>query len=242
MNAQTVAVRNRLLACVSPADFDALRPHLRRVALRRREILLERNRAVEQVFFIEEGVASIFARTQQDGPVEVGIVGRLGFVGIPLVLGTLRSPNRCLMQTPGVALAIGARELQRTIDDNRAIRQLVLGYAHALLIQHSQTALCNVRHSLDARLCRWLLLASERLDGERIPLTHDSISVILGVRRAGVTAALSKLEMQGAIRKARATVEIIGRGILDRKACECYRIISRQYRCFTDNACHVHSL
>src|SRR5436309_15692644 len=98
MASSSANVQNRILAGMPPDMFDCLRPHLRSVGLQRRAILQEHNRPIEHVYFIERGVASLFARTQRDGPVEVAIVGRLGFVGVAVVLGTMRSPNRCVME------------------------------------------------------------------------------------------------------------------------------------------------
>jgi CRP-like cAMP-binding protein len=226
-------VQNRILASMAPELFARLRPHLQQIALRRGAILQEHNRPIEHIFFIERGVASLFARTQRDGPVEVAMVGRLGFVGVAAVLGTMRSPIRCLMEVPGEALRISRSELQRVMDDTPSLRRHLLAYIHALLVQNTQTALCNVRHALEERLCRWLLLASDRLDEPIIPITHDQLSMILGVRRAGVTVALSKLEADDAVIKTRGAIEIADRAVLERKTCECYRIVASEYKRIT---------
>ena len=178
---QTIVVQNRILACMAPEALDRLRPYLRPMERKRRAILQEHNRPIEQIYFIERGVASLFARTHRDGPVEVAIVGRLGFVGVAAVLGTMRSPNRCVMEVPGDAFALPSTELRQIMQDAPLVREHLLNYVHALLIQNTQTALCNVRHELEERLCRWLLLASDRLDETAIPLTHDQLSMILGV-------------------------------------------------------------
>jgi CRP-like cAMP-binding protein len=231
-----IPVQNRLLTSMSAAAFDLLQPHLQRVALKRRDILQERNRPVQYAYFIEQGVASLFARTSRDGPVEVAIVGRLGLVGVPVVLGTMRSPNRCIIQVPGEALRIASRHLQGAIAQSPELRQQLMNYVHALLIQNSQTVLCNVRHELRERLCRWLLLACDRLDDKTIPLTHDLLAMTLGVRRAGVSAALAKLAAMGALRGSRGAIEILDRDIVERGTCECYRIISAEYRRLTAQA------
>jgi CRP-like cAMP-binding protein len=233
-------VQNRVLASMAPESFDHLRPYLEPVALKRRAILQEHNRPIEHLYFIEHGVASLFARTQRDGPVEVAIVGRLGFVGVGAILGTMRSPNRCLMEVAGGALRIRAHEIRRIIEDCPAIQRQLLNYVHMLLIQNTQTALCNARHELDKRLCRWLLLASDRLDDTVIPLTHDNLSMILGVRRAGVTTTLSDLERAGATKRARGAIEIVDRSALERRACECYRIIASEYMRLTHLGSHQH--
>lgn len=223
-------VQNCILASMAPEMFDRLRPHLQRVALGRRAILQGHNGPIEHIYFIERGVASLFARTQRDGPVEVAMVGRLGFTGVAAVLGVMRSPNSCLMEVPGEALRISCSELQRAMDDMPSLRRHLLAYVHALFVQHTQTALCNLRHGLQERLCRWLLLASDRLDETTIPLTHDHLSLILGVRRAGVTIALSNLEDDHAVTKTRGAIKVADRAILEKNTCECYRIIASEYK------------
>jgi CRP-like cAMP-binding protein len=222
-------VQNRLLASISAETFNHVRPYLHRVPLRRRQILQECNRPLEYVHFIEHGVASLFARTPRDGPVAVAMIGRLGVVGISVVLGTMRSPNRCLVQVPGEALRIASQDLRQVIDICPELRQQLMNYVQALLVQNSQSVLCNIRHELSERLCRWLLLACDRLDDRRITVTHDILSMTLGVRRAGVTMALAKLEATGALHRSRGAIGVIDRGILERASCECYRIISREY-------------
>jgi CRP-like cAMP-binding protein len=223
-------LRNRLVRSMSAGTFSLIRPHLQRVVLKPREILQERNRPLQYVHFIEQGVASLFARTSRDGPVEVAMIGRLGLVGVPVVLGTMRSPNRCLVLVSGEALRIASNDLQETMAQSPEWRQLLMNYVHALLIQNSQTVLCNVRHELYERLCRWLLLACDRLDDNVIPMTHELLSMTLGVRRAGVTTALAELAETGAVRRSRGAIEVLDRDILERGACECYRIISAEYR------------
>ena len=156
MGTPMTVVQNRILACMAPDLFDRVRPHLQAIALKRRAILQEHNRPIEHIYFIERGVASLFARTQRDGPVEVAIVGRLAFVGVAAVLGTMRSPNRCVMEVPGEALRITSKDLQRVMDDAPGVRQHLLKYVHALLVQNTQTALCNVRHDLEFAREPWL--------------------------------------------------------------------------------------
>jgi CRP-like cAMP-binding protein len=241
-SAQPTVVQNRVLACIDPDGFARLHPYLQPIELKRRAILQDHNHQIEHVYFIERGVASLFARTQRDGPVEVAMVGRLGFVGVAAVLGTFRSPNRSLMTVPGSALRIPAHDLRRVIDDTSSVRQQLLNYVHVLLIQNTQTTLCSARHELEERLCRWLLLAADRLDENLIPLTHDMLSMTLGVRRAGITTTLSALEQAGGLKKARGAIEIVDRDVLQRKACECYRIIAAEYRRLMQSGCYQHLL
>jgi hypothetical protein len=124
---------------------------------------------------------------------------------------------------------MASEDLRDAIDACPELRQQLMNYVQALLVQNSQSVLCNVRHELHERLCRWLLLACDRLDERIIPVTHDLLSMTLGVRRAGVTTALAKLEATGALHRSRGAIEIVDRGILEQGTCECYRIIFREY-------------
>ena len=143
------------------------------------------------------------------------------------------------MHTHGEALMLPASELMAVMETHSQFRVQLLNYVHFLLIQNSQFALCNARHQLLARVARWLLLTHDRLDGGIIPITHDQLSMMLGVRRAGITETLAALEAAGAVKRARGEVEIIDRGILETRACECYRIIAaeRQRRAEPDHQC-----
>jgi CRP-like cAMP-binding protein len=142
------------------------------------------------------------------------------------------------MEVPGEALRITAKDLRRIMDDIPAVRQHLLDFVHAVLVQNMQLALCNVRHELEERLCRWLLLASDRLDEKAIPLTHDQLSIILGVRRSSVTTTLANLEEAGGVIKSRRAIEI-NRAILEKKTCECYRVIASEYARITGSGRHI---
>jgi len=231
---QSRPVQNRILAHLPASAFALLQPHLQRVLLHRHDVLQEPHAPVRKVYFIESGVANMIAHTERDGRVEVGLIGRYGFVGVPAVLGTMRSTDRCVMEMKGEALEIKPANLTRSMDESPALRQKLMNYVQALLVQHSQTVLCNALHRLEERLARWLLLAHDRLDDDVIPLTHELFATMLGVRRAGVTTALAEFESTGAVRRNRGAVEITNRPLLQQKACECYQIIAGEYRRLVD--------
>jgi CRP-like cAMP-binding protein len=151
-------------------------------------------------------------------------------VGVSAILGAMRSPHRCLMQMDGEALRVPAATLARVMDENPAVRRQLLSYVHVLLVQNAQAVLCNARHEVVERLSRWLLLARDRLDEDAIPVTHEVLSMMLGVRRAGITDALASLEHDGAVRRERGSVEIADRPALERRACECYGVIAGEFR------------
>jgi CRP-like cAMP-binding protein len=235
-------VQNRLLAGLAPDSFERLRPFLQPIALKRRAILQDYHHPIEHIYFIERGVASLLVRTQRDGPVEIAMVGRLGFVGVAAVLGMQRSPNRCLMSVAGYALRIAVPDLRRAAHRYPEIQQQLFSYIHALLVQNAQTTLCSARHSLEERLSRWLLTAADRLDDTIIPVTHEMLSVILGVRRASVTTTLAELERTGGIVRMRGGIDLRDRGALERRTCECYQIINTEYGYLNRHGLHEHRL
>ncbi|MCK1476637.1 CRP-like cAMP-binding protein [Bradyrhizobium sp. LB8.2] len=239
---QTVRVQNRLLAGLAPASFERLRPFLQPVALKRRAILQDYHHPIEHIYFIERGVASLLARTQRDGPVEIAMVGRLGFVGVTAALGIQRSPNRCLMSVPGYALRIAVPDLRRAAHRYPDIQQQLFSYVHALLVQNTQTTLCSARHGLEERLSRWLLLAADRLDDRVIPVTHDVLSVTLGVRRASITTTLAELEQSGGLIRQRGGIDVCNHAALELRTCECYQIIASEYGRLTRSGLHEHRI
>lgn len=222
-------VQNKFLATMPPEDFDQLRPFLKVVELKRHSVIHEANKPVDAVYFIESGVISRVARTQNDGAVEVAMVGRFGFLGISVVLGTMIALQRSVVQIPGLALRISADDLQVAMSKSPTIREHLLRYVHLLLAQKAQVVLCNAKHEIDKRLARWLLLAHDRVPGNQLPVTHDLLAMMLGVRRAGVTEALALLESEGILAKTRGAVRIVDRQALKAHSCECYKLIDEKF-------------
>jgi len=144
------------------------------------------------------------------------------------------------MEVPGEALRIASEDFRQAMDESPPLRQQLMIHVQGLLVQNEQTVLCNVRHQLEERLARWLLLAHDRLEDNTIPLTQYLLSKMLGVRRAGIAAALERLERDGAVRKRPGAVEIVDRTLIEQRTCECYRIIA-EYRCPIDFAAVGHA-
>jgi CRP-like cAMP-binding protein len=161
--------------------------------------------------------------------VEIRTLGSKDFIGVPIVLGTGRSPHRCVVQIAGKALRITANDLLNAIERWPELRRLLLAYVQAALVHSAQLVACNTRHSLSQRLARWLLIANDELQSSEIVLTHDSLSRALGVRRAGVTTAIGDMEDAGLIRRGRGRIEIINRGGLEEACCGCYRTIRSEH-------------
>lgn len=222
-------VRNAVLATLPPAAFDKLRPFLTVVELKRNAVIHETNKPVESVYFIESGVISRFARTQEDGSVEVAMVGRYGFVGVSVLLGTMTAMHRTVVQIPGQALRILASDLRDVMQTDSTVRDHLLRYVHLLLMLKGQLSLCNAKHDIGQRLARWLVLAHERVDGDELPVTHELLATMLGVRRPGVSESLGALEESGVLAKSRGMLKVVNAEALKKQACECHRIIGDRF-------------
>jgi CRP-like cAMP-binding protein len=201
---------NRILSRLSQEEFGLLRPNLEAVDLPVRKQLESRNKAIEQVYFIEHGFASVVANGTGRS-IEVGIIGREGMTGLSVVMGTDRSPHETFMQVGGDGQRMSSAKLSQVMEKSPALHRHLLRYGHAFVVQTAQTALANGRSKIEERLARWLLMANDRLDGDEVPLTHEFLSVMLGVRRPGVTVALDMLEKEGLIQAKRRAVAIVDR-------------------------------
>lgn len=235
-------IQNAVLATLPEAEFALLRPHLRSVVLKRNEILHDAQRCPDAVYFIESGVVSRVARTLKDGPVEVAVVGRFGFIGVSVVLGTMQTIQRSVVRVPGRALRIDADVLRNILRQSPSIKDHLLRYVQVLMAINAQIALCNARHEIGERVARWILLAQERLGGEVVPVTHNLIASALGVRRPGVSKALAEFERQGVIKGTRGYIRILDIEGLRGRACECEKILRERFRLFRDLPHHRHTL
>jgi CRP-like cAMP-binding protein len=167
------------------------------------------NRPIPHSYFIGYGLASIIAKNSHKR-LEVGLIGCDGFTGLPIVGGNDRSPHETFMQVPGEAMRISANKLRQAISQSPSLQRALLKFAHAFMNQTANT-ISNGTATLEERLARWLLMANDRLRGDEIPLTHEFLSLMLGVRRAGVTVALHYLENRGLINLARKQITVTDR-------------------------------
>jgi CRP-like cAMP-binding protein len=220
--------KNRLLSSLPGAEFDHLRPHLQRVTLRQKQVLHEAGTAVEYVFFIEDGLASVVTTMADGTGIEVLMIGQEGVIGVPYLLGAETSPQQVIMQVPGSAWRVSAAAARAAFEQNGRLRHMVLRRAGAWLGMISQTAACNRLHSVEQRRARWLLNASDRIASNTMPMTHEFLSFLPGVRRSGVTATAGELQRSGLIRYRRGQLTIADRAGLQACACECYQFDRRQ--------------
>ncbi len=222
--------RNYLLASLSANDLDVLEPRLEVVTLALRKSLEKPNSRIDAVYFPHSGFASVVAIQSSNKQVEVGLIGREGMTGLPIVLGNHRSPHSTYIQAAGNGQCMPASELREAMRESPSLRDSLLKYVQAFGVQATHTAVCNARSSLDQRLARWLLMAHDRIGDDVLLLTHEFLSLMLGVRRPGVTDALSALQKRGLITCARGGITVKDRRGLERSAGESYGVPEAEYR------------
>jgi CRP-like cAMP-binding protein len=181
------------------------------------------------VLFVESGMCSLLATLEGGEQVEVGIVGREGLVGLPLVFGDDRSLVEARVQVEGTALRMDRAALRDGMEGSAALRRLLHRYALAFQAQVTLTAACNARHAIEQRLARWLLIAHDRAGADEFPITHEFISMMLGVRRPGVSLAAGVLQKAELIHYARGRMEVTDRPGLEAASCECYHVARREF-------------
>ena len=191
--------------------------------------LLSPDAPTEEVYFPETGMVSLILSLEDGNIVEVGLVGKEGIVGVLAGLGASRISGEAIVQMPGSAWAMKTDLLRQEIGVSATIRQILLRYVQALFAQITQSTACNARHALPQRLARWLLMANDCSETNEVRLTHEFLSMMLGVRRAGVTTALRALSDTGTIAAARGRILILDRKDLEAAACECYGTVRAEY-------------
>jgi CRP-like cAMP-binding protein len=220
---------NRLLSLLEPADRERLHLHLRPVKLEYKKLLYGERKRIENVYFLEEGVASLVNTMSNGDAVEIGTIGNEGVVGFPVLMEDYESPNEVYMQVPGSGLIIETVNFRRALESSLRMRTVFLHYTHAFFNQVAQSAACAHLHPLDQRCARWLLMTRERMPSDEFLLTHEFLSMMLGVRRPGVTEAAGALQRDGLIRYHRGHVTILDRQGLESRSCECYAVTKAKF-------------
>jgi CRP-like cAMP-binding protein len=223
-------VPNLFLASLPQEDYERLRPHFERVTLPSRMILYEMGQPIEHCTFTDGGMTSLIIRFEDGTSVEAGVVGKEGFAGISALMGAETAGHTSMIQMPGVGARIKPGILREAMLKSPALLDRVLRYSQALNMQISQTAACNAHHELQERLARWLLMAHDRAESDALPLTQEFLSIMLAVRRPGVTIAARSLQGTGAIEYERGRIVVRDRRRLEEASCECYGIVRGQYQ------------
>lgn len=221
---------NHLLRSLSKKDVDLIAPGLRRVGLAVGSSIEVPNKLVKQIYFPERGIISVVAATPGGPKIEAGLIGYEGMSGVSILLGDGRSANETYVQISVQGWALSAEHLGRATKKSASLQGCFLRYAQAFMIQTAHTALANGRAKIDERLARWVLMAHDRVEGNDIPLTHEFLAIMLGVRRAGVTLALHRLRRRSLVGMARGIVVVLDRTGLEKLANGMYGVPEAEYR------------
>jgi CRP-like cAMP-binding protein len=217
--------RNRLLAALPAADFARLQPHLTPVTLSVGTVLCEARGQVHHVYFPTSAIVSLLYVMSNGSSSDVALIGNEGMIGVSSFMSGDPMPSRAVVQSAGHGYQLSGKFIAQEFLRGGGLQRLLLRYMQALFTQMAQTAVCNRHHSLDQRLCRWLLLSLDRLPSNQIVMTQELIANMLGVRREGVTEAAGRLQGAGIIEYRRGHITIIRRQDLERRACECYSTV-----------------
>ncbi len=223
------ALKNYLLAALTVEDFERVVGKLDLVLFRLGDVLYESGERMENVYFPTTAIISLLYIMQNGATAEIGVVGNDGVVGIALFMGGETMTNRAVIQSAGEAFRMKEKDLKAEFARGGRFQALLLRYTQALMTQISQTAVCNRLHTIEQQFCRWLLLSHDRLNSDKLVMTHDLISNMLGVRREGITLAAKKLAAQHLIENNRGTITVIDRQGLEDAACECYAVVNEEY-------------
>lgn len=232
--------RNRLLQAFPPDELRRWGASLDLVRLASGQVLAEPGMTSSYVYFPVDSIVSLVCLTQDGGSTEVASVGNEGVVGVNLFVAGSAGATQALVQCAGLAYRMKVSLLRDEFNRSPAVRQVLLRYMQALLMQSSQMAVCNRHHTVEQQLCRWLLMALDRSDSNQLSLTQEMIANALGVRRAGVTEAASRLRKAGLLRCQRGKILVLDRVRLERQACECYCALKREFEA-TAPCMHSHA-
>ena len=227
--------KNRILAALPPEELERIQPHLEFVELPLRKVLIDPNRPIEHVHFVEEGVVSILGVMRDGTAVETATIGQEGMVGLPVFLGAESMAAQAFAQVSGSGYRLPAGVLLQELERGGAMRRLLGRFTQALITLVAQNSACNRVHSAEQRCARWLLLTADRAGRDTIDLTHLFLSQMLGVRRATVTEIAGGLQARGLIDYSRGRITLVDRAGLEETSCECYRVIQSEFDRLLEN-------
>ncbi len=226
---QDLARTNYLLDALHDEDLRRILPKLSPVKMELGQVLYESGEKLAHAYFPTTAIISLLYIMESGSTAEIGIIGNDGIVGVSLFMGGETTTNRGIIQSAGCVLQMKEKDVKEEFKRGDRFQELMLRYTQALMTQISQTAVCNRLHPIDQQLCRWLLLSHDRLHTDKLVMTHDLISNMLGVRREGVTLAATKLAARKLITNKRGTITVIDRQALEVAACECYQVVNTEY-------------
>jgi len=221
-------IGNLILLALPQQECKQFFPALELVRLKLHQLLHETGEVIKSVYFMNDGLASVLTVMPDGKSVEVGLIGKEGFVGLPVVFGFRTSPLRVVIQSDATAYRVDVPTLRKILSDCPELATQLQRFAMVLAMQSTQLAACNRLHDVEERLARWLLMSHDRIGGETMPLTQEFLGQMLGTRRSSVSVAASILQKAGMITYTRGNVTIVDRPKLAEVACDCYQIIQDQ--------------
>jgi CRP-like cAMP-binding protein len=229
MTSELAPLRDNLLLSTLPVkEYDLLAPDLKSVSFRLGEILFQPGDNIQHVYFPTTSIVSLLTDLADGSGMEVGLVGAEGMVGISAILGGSET-KVATVQASGEAKVMRVARLQELFRQGGHLQTQLLRYTHALMTQISQSVVCNVRHPVEGRMARWLLMYHDRLKVDEFEMTQEFMAHMLGVRRSSVTEVALKLQEQGFIRYHRGSITILDRQGLQKFACECYAVAKEKF-------------
>ncbi|MEN3333453.1 MAG: hypothetical protein V7641_2818 [Blastocatellia bacterium] len=219
---------NHLLSALPDKDYQRLLLHLQPMSFSLGEVISEPGGLLDYVYFPTSSVVSLLYTTQEGSTAETGLIGNDGVVGVALFLGGDTTTNRAVVQIAGDAFSLKAKILREEFARGGLFQQVMLRYIQAFITQISQTATCNRLHPIEKRLCRWLLLSHDRVKSDKLLMTQEFISNMLGGRRESVTVAAGRLQDAGVIHYSRGHIDILDRKGLEANVCECYQVVKEE--------------
>lgn len=222
--------KNVLLKSLSSSALEQVAAKLEHIEHPRKAMIAEKNQPFNYAYFPDEGMVSIVLVTAEGVPIEVGTVGKEGFVGIPILLGADISDRKLYSQVPGNGWRIATADFRKAVNEINELRALCQLFTLTMINQISQTAACNRLHTIEERCARWLLLAHDRDTSRRVDLTQEFLSMMLGVRRSGVNIAMRTLEKAGLVEHGRGFVRILDRKGMEQVSCGCYDEVRQYFR------------
>ncbi len=225
-----IHVYNEILRELPRDEFEIVLPKLELVRMRPRQVLHEAGDTLRSAYFCNTGLISILSVLSDGKTVEVGLVGKEGFVGMPLLAGFRTSATRAVVQIEGTALRVDSDSLAVLLRECPHLERKMQQFSQIMAMQATQIAACNRLHEVEARLARWLLMSADRVGTASLALTQEVLGQMLGARRSSVTVAAGILQKAGLISYTRGDVKIVQRTKLERAACECYGLMQRQVK------------
>jgi CRP-like cAMP-binding protein len=223
-------IHNKILLSLPQKEFDALHPKLELVRLKSHQVLHEAGETLKSGYFCNSGMFSVLSVMPDGKSIEVSLIGKEGFAGVPLIAGFRTSHTRTVVQTDATAFRVDGEALRNFLRPNVGLERLLQRYGQILNVQVTQIATCNRLHEVNERLARWLLMSHDRVGSSALPLTQEFLAQMLGTRRSSVTVAAGTLQKAGLISYTRGSVTILERRGLEDASCPCYALLQRQTR------------